>query len=483
MSVNLQHISSISELFTNIQLQHSLEWKNFNNVTMYCCDGTSHQNKLLVGLVFPMLARVEEFSMMTEVAVIIPDETVKGISVKIANFLGHCFEKNIESKDAIEINEENSRMRNSDAKFKETSENIKNDNENKEYEQIQNGASEIGYCIKSDEIDVSKPVNGEGKDFIKHLTKKEPNDNSEGNFIEAKSFRIKEEEDEVKIVDSQVEEQEEFLKRAKYITDNSECWEEDGKTLSRCTFCGREFSAANVSTHVSLYHCNIAYPCSFCDGFSGNRKNMKRHMASEHKKVFSSRKGKGGFCSLCNKDVTKMAAHIKRVHLQIKQHVCASCGKGFFDKSDIERHYVDAHSETKEMCPKCGLYFKKVAAHIKKVHSNEKKQDACPVCGKMVGDVKDHIRSVHEKVKNFSCTFCPLQTYKLNTLKRHLMAHEKYSSQNKPYEYKKPPQYNWENMEKATELVSTGKMSRRKASKLFNLSVHEIKKACLKAPL
>ena len=290
---------------------------------------------------------------------------------------------------------------------------------------------------------------------------------------------------EEKAVASKLQEQEEFMARVGYISENSELVKEHGQTLSKCAICHQTFSTAKVYTHVSLYHCNITYPCSLCENFRGNRKNMKKHIENDHEEYSSLGRGNhGGFCTLCNKFVTNIVKHTKRVHLMIKQCSCTLCGKEFHEKGDLDRHHRQVHSYKKEMCPECGKYVKRVKSHLYNVHSDRNLETACPVCGKSIHDLKDHMKSVHEKVKNYSCTMCPLQTYKLNTLKRHMIVHEKYASLNKPYPYHdKNKEYNLENMEEATELVLSGKMSRRKAAKQFNLSVHGIKEACVKASL
>jgi len=348
----------------------------------------------------------------------------------------------------------------------------------KEYAQIE---STVEYSLSDDtyiaaiEDGTDHQKEDNEKDGELHVVKTEVEE--PGRKLSRRGRRKEVEEDAEKVVASKVEEQEEFMRRVNYIADNSK--EEHDEFRLRCALCDKIISKLGVSTHVALYHCNISYPCSFCDKFRGNRKNIKKHIANEHEEVSKTRKG--GFCALCNKNVTKIGEHTKRVHLQVNRCACIFCGKGFFDQKDLERHQRRVHSDIKEMCPECGLHFKNVAEHMKTVHVG-RSRETCPECGKSVGDLKDHMKSVHEKVKNYSCTICTLQTYKLSTLKRHMMAHEKYSFLNKPYEYRKP-EYNLENMGKATELVMSGKMSRRKASISFNLSVHELKKACEKASL
>ena len=124
---------------------------------------------------------------------------------------------------------------------------------------------------------------------------------------------------------------------------------------------------------------------------------------------------------------------MKRVHLQIKQHCCALCEKGFYDKRDLERHMNDSHGHKREVCTHCGLFVKRLHTHIKNMHTNKLLKKICPECGKSMGYVREHVKAVHRKVKNFSCPICPLKTYKKGTLNRHMAVHDKYSAMNKPY--------------------------------------------------
>ena len=85
------------------------------------------------------------------------------------------------------------------------------------------------------------------------------------------------------------------------------------------------------------------------------------------------------------------------------------------------------HLCLKELCIECGkeLSAGQLKNHIKRNHSGEAFKVICPVCGKKVGYLDEHMRSVHKKEKNFKCPHCPLEVYKKNTLKRHLVWHEK----------------------------------------------------------
>ena len=55
---------------------------------------------------------------------------------------------------------------------------------------------------------------------------------------------------------------------------------------------------------MAIYHCNITYPCSLCDKFIGNREDIKKHVEVDHGAKKNS--GKAGYCSACNKTVSKL---------------------------------------------------------------------------------------------------------------------------------------------------------------------------------
>ena len=430
MAVNLSDSLSTSTLFN--QLLNLSDRKNLCNVTIYCSNGLLYYNKLVVGLVFPMLEKLEVFNRMPEVTVIMSGKPVLDIRMQIDQALKQMAKRQVKNKGTNET--EGQRV-----------------------------------PLISTEQDSLDDV-----EIIVALEEQADNDIAEEEQDE-KNVSIKEEE---VIVANKMEEEAEFQKRVHDVTENSTLCVKDGNSQFKCNICARTFSTDAAALHASIYHCNISYPCTLCEGFIGNRKDMKKHIASEHAENINL--GKSGHCSECNKTVSKLAEHTRRVHLQAKQHFCNYCEKGFYDKRDLERHIGDLHEVNREMCPECGLSFKRLKVHMKNIHTNRDIQKTCQECGKSFADVKDHMRAVHEKVKKYSCHICPLEMYKKSTLRRHLEAHEKYSSLNKPYPRKPKPEYKLENLQEATDLVISGAMSRRKAAQVFELSVKSIEKACFK---
>jgi len=249
----------------------------------------------------------------------------------------------------------------------------------------------------------------------------------------------------------------------------------DNKERWKCSVCGQV--CANLAVHVGRNHADQDFSCSQCDTVVGSEyllklhekthqteakpchlcgkivKDMRNHMIQKHEeeskskikcpqcpKVYvknaefqrhfnSAHLGIKANCPICNKELlpNKITSHIRMVHEKVKNHFCSSCGKGFYDKRDMELHIQRIHLGTKELCIECGkeLSAGQLKNHIKKCHSGENLKVICPVCGKKVGYLDEHMRSVHKKEKNHQCPLCPLKCYKRNTLKRHLEWHEK----------------------------------------------------------
>ena len=385
------HIVNTSALLFH-QLKTLAERKNLQNVRIHCSNGIIHHNKLLVGLVFPILKTMEEFSMIGEVVLIIPGKSVQNIMENIDLFFESF------------LNEEKSFERESDNNIEESSELESTDNLSQKEAQI---------------VAV-------GKVYIKE------------------EYYVKEEDEE----------------------------------LFDCNNCGKRFQREIDAQH----HCEILFSCNLCEGVKGTKREIRRHMRTIHGEDDMS--GKSGYCMECNKTVGQLRAHTKRVHMQIKNHYCTYCERGFFDKRDLGRHISDRHEGKKEVCQECGLEVKRLHTHMDRIHRKKSfPVKICPDCGKSVQKLEEHLKAVHEKVKNYSCPICPYEVYRRTTLDAHLAVHEKYSALNKAYVVKDKQEHNPEDVAKAAEHVMSGNMSRRKAAEAFNVSRRSIRKSCNNAVL
>ena len=95
MAAIIRNSLSTSNLFH--QFENLSDRKNLCNVTIHCSNGIFYHNKLVVGLVFPMVEVVDEFSRFAEVVIIMPGETVQGINVRI----GKCLKASHEEEEEV----------------------------------------------------------------------------------------------------------------------------------------------------------------------------------------------------------------------------------------------------------------------------------------------------------------------------------------------------------------------------------------------
>ena len=137
-----------------------------------------------------------------------------------------------------------------------------------------------------------------------------------------------------------------------------------------CIKCGK--TVENLGEHINEDHntniSNQSIQCSQCDKVYTKNAEYQRHFNSAHLGI----KAK---CPICHKELlpTKITSHIRMVHEKVKNHWCKECGKGFYDKRDMDLHVQRIHLHTKELCIECGkeLSAGQLKNHIKKCHSGE----------------------------------------------------------------------------------------------------------------
>merc|ERR1712059_261 len=281
------------------------------------------------------------------------------------------------------------------------------------------------------------------------------------------------------------EEGEEIFKTlVREIKANSKSVVIDGKRKNVCHICQESYGQGEIAQHIGRKHFTTRYKCPHCDTSKGYRALIKRHILVEHSGDPGARTYKDSkHCDLCGKFVAHYVSHFKRVHEKIKNVHCQHCGKGFFDNKDLETHIIKIHEPPrKEICGHCGISVVNLQRHIDTVHEKKVERKICPECGNTFSkyDIKDHIRAVHEKLRPFNCHLCPYEAFKRDSLKKHLLTHEKHAAQNKEYKPVKRHVYDDKNWDVAMQSALQGKMSIRNAAKVYNVSLDRLTKACAK---
>ena len=154
-------------------------------------------------------------------------------------------------------------------------------------------------------------------------------------------------------------------------------------------------------------------------------------------------------CSYKTQDKSRLRAHIKEVHRQIKDFLCELCSYKTSKKSNLASHILRQHEGVKiprkkrlgadgvplehgHKILKCS-YCKercdgrtKFEEHIKTMHSDASaKRLVCPHCiftAKKVYALNRHIKAVHYKIKDQNCEQCSFTTTDKSTLTKHVKA-------------------------------------------------------------
>ena len=130
-------------------------------------------------------------------------------------------------------------------------------------------------------------------------------------------------------------------------------------------------------------------------------------------------------CEFCNKTYSSLSlkSHIKAVHKKIKDHICETCGKPFFSKSDLRIHMA-VHFGNQLACDQCGKTYRdkyRMKEHIKIAHEG-RRDYPCSHCGKAFPTrryQKLHEDIVHLGIKRHKCHLCSNAYGQSHELKSH----------------------------------------------------------------
>ena len=178
---------------------------------------------------------------------------------------------------------------------------------------------------------------------------------------------------------------------------------------------------------------------------------LKDHIKKAHP-VASKDQSISDTCPECNyktQDKSRLRAHIREVHQQIKDFLCELCSYKTSKKSNLASHILRQHEGVKiprkkrlgadgtplehgHKVMKCS-YCKqscdgrnKFEEHIKTSHPDASlKRLRCPHCiftAKKVYALNRHIKAVHYKIKDQNCTQCSFTTTDKSTLTKHVKA-------------------------------------------------------------
>lgn len=210
------------------------------------------------------------------------------------------------------------------------------------------------------------------------------------------------------------------------------------KKTHLCTICGRSYSDAYyLKKHIQQHDLppkKNPKPshliCDLCGLQKSDRNKMRSHIETVHLKL------KDATCHVCGADFhrTTIAAHIKKMHRDDKRREkCEECGKYFLD---LKQHKARNHNEQEAVfCQICKKPFKNrmlLSSHRFKRHPPDGKYD-CRECGKKFTNpvgLKEHTAAHHAGVFLYNCEFCDYRgSYKKNLFDHWKRNHREYYDQ------------------------------------------------------
>lgn len=175
-------------------------------------------------------------------------------------------------------------------------------------------------------------------------------------------------------------------------------YEYNGKTMYKCTECGKSFTkTCTFARHAMLHSKMYPYQCGICDMKCGDMRILLRHL-DQHAEDADCPCQK---CERMNKDF-----HIE-THKKVSttfHFKCNLCGKKFFSDYACKIH-VNAHKRKLTLtCEQCKLEFRCnriLSRHRKAVHDVQ----YCPVCLETCSNLISHMQQ-HIGFTLYRCGLC-----------------------------------------------------------------------------
>jgi len=98
------------------------------------------------------------------------------------------------------------------------------------------------------------------------------------------------------------------------------------------------------------------------------------------------------------------------LHNDIRPYACDTCGRGFAQLGNLQKHMSVHTGERPHKCPKCTRCFSDISAmrrHCAAIHDKDARY-GCDLCGKRflhLSSARSH-RMQHDGTKPFRCEFC-----------------------------------------------------------------------------
>lgn len=194
-----------------------------------------------------------------------------------------------------------------------------------------------------------------------------------------------------------------------------------------CENCGKAFaSKARLRGHMRTHEVG-EFPCKYCDAVFDRVTKRENHVSKEHKA------GVRYACKRCNISLSSFYArqkHLAEMHNEeLKRYKCKACPQSYITPGHLSSHVRRDHlNERNHKCDKCDLaFYTKNALKMHMIKHDGERIHVCHICQKSYQrkkTLREHLR-IHTNDKRFICPVCGRAFTQKCTLKGHMKVHER----------------------------------------------------------
>ncbi|RZC35583.1 PR domain zinc finger protein 15-like, partial [Asbolus verrucosus] len=202
---------------------------------------------------------------------------------------------------------------------------------------------------------------------------------------------------------------------------------DDSQKQFVCDICLKQFTKVKLLI-IHLRHHTGDFVCFKCLKIFCRRENLKSHICNVNSRHS---------CSLCDKSFTQrkyLSRHLEAMHN--KKFSCVSCNKSYYSNKELLEHNcskIPLVEKEKFLCPICDKLFyrdtylrKHLKTHVQRSKTVKFPGVVCEVCGLSLETKNSYyLHKKNHEEPAYSCEICKKKFYRQDSLKQHILGHQK----------------------------------------------------------